>query len=84
MKNIISKLTSDQLSFQNDSISLLKVLEFRISFTISSDSLESSHAPNDFSNLFFLAVRYLPEGFIFDQAGDSLFTSNDDDLFLMF
>ncbi|WP_373683541.1 BREX-1 system adenine-specific DNA-methyltransferase PglX [Acinetobacter sp. YH18001] len=31
----------------------------------------------------FLAVRYLPEGFIFDQAGDSLFTSNDDDLFLM-
>jgi len=31
----------------------------------------------------FLAMRYLPEGFIFDQAGDSLFTSNEDDLYLI-
>ena len=31
----------------------------------------------------FLAIRYLPDGFIFDQAGDSLFTESDDDLFLM-
>lgn len=29
------------------------------------------------------AIRYLPEGFIFDQAGDSLFTDNTEDLHLM-
>jgi len=29
------------------------------------------------------AIRYLPEGFIFDQAGDSLFADEPEDLFLM-
>ena len=29
------------------------------------------------------AIRYLPKGFIFDQAGDSLFTDDPEDLFLM-
>lgn len=31
----------------------------------------------------FFAIRYLPEGFIFDQAGDSFFTKNEHDIFLM-
>jgi len=37
---------------------------------------------NRISSAFF-AIRYLPEGFIFDQAGDSLFTEKRHDLFLM-
>ena len=37
---------------------------------------------NRISSAFF-AIRYLPEGFIFDQAGDSLFTEEGQDLFLM-
>ena len=31
----------------------------------------------------FFAIRYLPEGFIFDQAGDSLFVDKEDDLYIM-
>ncbi len=37
---------------------------------------------NRISSTYF-SIRYLPEGFIFDQAGDSLFTENPSDLFLM-
>ncbi|WP_080963188.1 BREX-1 system adenine-specific DNA-methyltransferase PglX [Pseudomonas fluorescens] len=37
---------------------------------------------NRISSAFF-AIRYLPEGFIFDQAGDALFADENQDLFLM-